>query len=416
MFLHRPNRRSIIWPARPGLRPLLPALMVAGLLLAGCGGAGGGGGESRPKTVKIGVIAPLTGDLSAIGVGIRNGVDLAIRQANERGRIPGWEIVLDAQDDGGKPDVGAQVAAKLASDRQVAGVVGTYNSSVAQQVQPILDRANIVMISPGNTNPTLTQGEDLANPGRPYKTYFRVVTTDAIQGPFAANYASRDLGKRTVAVIHDKKVYGQGIAEAFVRQFEQNGGSVLTTETINPGDKDFSAVLSKVKSLNPQLIFYGGEYPEGSLISSQADQQGIGAPIMGGDGIYDPTYVQTAGPAAEGDLATSIGAPIRTLPSGQEFVAAYEEAGYTDDFGAFGAYAYDAANVIIEALAKVLPETDQISDSTRQAVVDAVAQTDLSGVTGPVRFDSFGDTTTKVITVYRVSGGTWQPVKTGELT
>ncbi|MDP8932418.1 MAG: branched-chain amino acid ABC transporter substrate-binding protein, partial [Actinomycetota bacterium] len=177
MFLHRPNRRSIIWPASPRLRPLPPALMVAGLLLAGCGGAGGGGGESRAKTVKIGVIVPLTGDLSAIGVGIRNGVDLAIRQANERGRIPGWEIVLDAQDDAGKPDVGAQVATKLASDRQVAGVVGTYNSSVAQQVQPILDRANIVMISPGNTNPTLTQGEDLSNPGRPYKTYFRVVTT-----------------------------------------------------------------------------------------------------------------------------------------------------------------------------------------------------------------------------------------------
>ncbi|MFN2555489.1 MAG: branched-chain amino acid ABC transporter substrate-binding protein [Nitriliruptorales bacterium] len=401
------RRRSRRW---------IPALAVAGLLLAGCGGAGGGGAQSRVKTVKIGLIAPLTGDLSAIGAGIRNGVDLAIRQANESGRIPGWEIVLDAQDDAAKPDIGAQAATKLASDRQVAGVVGTYNSSVAQQVQPILDRANIVMISPGNTNPTLTQGDDRANPRRPYKTYFRVVTTDLVQGPFAANYASRDLGARTVAVIHDKKTYGQGIANEFGAQFERNGGRVLTTETINPGDKDFSAVLSKIKSLNPQVIFYGGEYPEGSLISSQADQQGITAPVMGGDGIYDPTYIATAGPAAEGDLATSIGAPVRDLPSAQEFVRAYEEAGYPDPFGGFGPYAYDAANVIIDALAKVLPDADSITEGTRQQVVDAVAQTNLAGVTGPVRFDEFGDTTTKVITVYRVSGGAWQPVKTGELT
>ncbi len=403
MFPHRSSRRSI------------PFLALAGLLVAGCGGAGEGG-ESRAKTVKIGLIAPLTGDQSAIGVGIRNGVDLAIRQANESGRIPGWEIVFDPQDDGAKPDIGAQAATKLASDRQVAGVVGTYNSSVAQQVQPILDRANIVMVSPGNTNPTLTQGDDRVNPRRPYETYFRVVTTDLVQGPFAANYAYHDVGARTAVIIHDKKTYGQGIANEFARQFERNGGRVLATETVNPGDKDFSAVLSKLKTLNPQVIFYGGEYPEASLISNQADQQGISAPIMGGDGIYDPTYVATAGAAAEGDLATSIGAPVTELQSGQEFVRAYEEAGYPDHFGGFGAYGYDAANVIIDALAKVLPDADSITDSTRQQVVEAVAQTDLAGVTGPVRFDEFGDATTKVITVYRVSGGAWQPVKTGELT
>ncbi len=391
-------------------------LAVATLLLAGCGGGGGGGSESRAKTVKIGLIAPLTGDISAIGVGIRNGVDLAIRQANSGGRIPGWEIVFDPQDDGAKPDIGAQAATKLTSDRQVAAVVGTYNSSVAQQVQPILDRANIVMISPGNTNPTLTLGDDPANPRRPYKTYFRVVTTDLIQGPFAANYASGELGARTVAIIHDKKTYGQGIATTFAGQFERNGGRILATETVNPGDKDFSAVLSKIKSLNPQVIFYGGEYAEASLIASQADQQGITAPVMGGDGIFDRTYIETAGAAAEGDLATSIGAPITQLASGQEFVRAYEEAGYPDHFGGFGAYGYDAANVIIDALAKVLLSADSITDSTRQQVVDAVAQTDFAGVTGPVRFDEFGDTTTKVITVYRVSSGAWQPVKTGELT
>ncbi len=144
------------------------------LLAAACGGGDeeetGGGASQATKVVKIGVIAPLSGDLTATGTGIRNSVDLAIKQANDKNRVPGWRIELAAEDDAAKPDVGAQAAAKLASDAAVVGVVGTYNSSVALQVAPVLERANVVQISPGNTNDTLTRGQNFrTSPTRPYK-------------------------------------------------------------------------------------------------------------------------------------------------------------------------------------------------------------------------------------------------------
>lgn len=390
------------------------------LLAAACGGGdeeetGGGSGQGT-KVVKIGVIAPLSGDLTATGTGIRNSVELAIRQANEKNKVPGWRIELAAEDDAAKPDVGAQAAAKLASDAAVVGVVGTYNSSVALQVAPVLGRANVVQISPANTNDTLTRGENFkTSPTRPYPNYFRTATLDSLQGGFAADYASKDLNAKNVAIIHDKKAYGQGLADSFRAQFEKNGGKVVATETINPGDKDFSAVLSKIKPLNPDLIFYGGEYPEGSLISNQAKgPQAMKAPIMGGDGIVDPTYVKTAGPAANGDYGTSVGAPPERLDSAKQFLADYQAAGFRDPYSAYGALAYDAANAIISTLATALGGATAVDDSVRRKVVEAVGKVNFGGASGTVAFDSFGDTVTKTLTINKVEGGEFKPIKTGE--
>lgn len=397
----------------------IPALLLITAMLSVACGTGqketnGGGGGPTGRVVKIGVIAPLSGSLSALGVGIRNSVDLAVKQANAANKIPGWRIEMDAQDDTAKADIGAQVASKLASDPSVAGVVGTLNSSVALQVQPILQRAGIVMVSPANTGVELTQGTDPNNKKRPFANYFRVCTTDAVQGPFGAEYATKDLGARSIATVHDKKTYGQGLVSEFENQATRNGARVVAEETVNPGDKDFSAVLSKIKPLNPDLIYYGGEYPEASLLSSQAEQQGIRAPLMGGDGIYDNTYIQTAKQGAEGDLATSVGAPTEQLASARNFVDAYNRGGYRDPFSAYGAYAFDDANVIIESMAKVLAGKTMIDDQVRRSIIDQVQDTSLDGVTGKIAFDQFGDTTTKVLTVYKVEGGAWKPVKTGE--
>lgn len=396
--------------------------MLLPLLLAvACGGgdeeeSGTGGGGQSSKVVKIGVIAPLSGDLTATGTGIRNSVELAIRQANEQNKVPGWRIELAAEDDAAKPDVGAQAAAKLASDSAVVGVIGTYNSSVALQVAPVLERANVVQVSPGNTNDTLTRGENFrANPVRPHRNYFRTSTLDSLQGGFAADYAAKDLGFRTVAIIHDKKAYGQGLADSFRGQFERNGGRVLATETINPGDKDFSAVLTKIKPLNPDLIFYGGEYPEASLISNQAKgPQGMRAPLMGGDGIVDPTYTQTAGNAANGDFGTSVGAPPEQLPSARQFISDYQGAGFRDSYSPYGALAYDAANAIISTLPAALGSADAVNDEVRRKVIDGVGRVSFAGASGQVAFDAFGDTVTKTLTMYKVEGGQFRPVKTGE--
>ncbi len=393
-------------------------MVVGALVIAACGSnkeeTQQGTGDGSGKTVKIGVIAPLSGALTAFGLGIRNGVDLAVRQANEQKRIEGWKIVLAAEDDTAVPDVGANAATKLADDKSVVAVVGTFNSSVAEKVAPILTRQKVTMISPANTNPSLTQGIDPNNKARPFDYYFRVTTTDAVQGPFAANYAYNDAGKRNVVVVHDKKTYGQGLALQFKAQFEKLGGKIPAVETVEPEDKDFSAVLSRIKRFNPDLIFYGGEYPAASLLTGQADQQGLRVPLMGGDGIFSGTYIDVAKEAGKGDLATSVGAPTDKLPTAQAFVDAYQAAAYADPYEAYGAYGYDAANVIIAALEKVLTGEAELDDELREELRDAVQDANIDGVTGKVAFDEYGDTTTRVITVNKVEGGVWVPQKTEE--
>ena len=394
------------------LRVLVVAV-VGALALAACGSSDDESSSGEP-VVKIGVIVPLSGDLAAVGNGIKNSVDLAIKQANENKTVPGWTIEMDAQDDQAKPDVGAAAATKLASDSETAGVIGTYNSSVAAQVIPILDAARIVQVSPANTGDKLTRGENFNTaPTRPNNNYFRTATYDELQGGFAADYAYSTAGARTAVLIHDKKAYGQGLTESFKTKFEANGGQILgETQTVNPGDKDYSGVVTKIKPLNPQIIFFGGEYPEASLLSSQAKLAGVSVPVMGGDGVVNKTYVDVAGASAAGDLGTSIGAPAESLPSAQAFLTAYGAGGYKDPPSAYGTLAFDAANTIIRALANVLPGKTAIDTSVREQVVTAVQATDFEGVSGKVSFDEFGDTKTRLLTVYKVEGADWKPIVT----
>ena len=392
------------------------SLLVASLALAGCGtrgdsGDGASSAGAANKTVKIGVIAPLSGDLAALGLGIKNSVDLAIKQANDNKTIPGWTLELAAEDDEAKPDVGKNAATKLASDKDVVGVVGTLNSSVAQSVQPVLASAKITQVSPANTGTSLTQGADPAAPKRTYPTYFRTCTTDAIQGPFAARYLFEKAGIKEVATVHDKKAYGQGLVAAFSEEYTKLGGKIVAAETINPDDDKYDAVISKIKPSNPKAVYYGGEFPQAGPFSQQMKAAGLNVPLMGGDGIKSDKYFGLAGATGEGDISTAIGAPTETLPSAKDFVAAYAAGGYPEPYEAYGAYSYDAANAIIQALKVSLASADS-AEAARQATVDAMAKVAFDGVTGKVAFDEFGDTTSKVLTVYGVKGGKWEALDT----
>ena len=389
-------------------------LLAASLAMSACGSRAEqapGGEAGAGKVAKIGVIAPQSGDLSALGVGIKNSVDLAIKQANEKKTIPGWTLELDAQDDQATPDVGKNAATKLAGDDEVVAVVGTLNSSVSQSVQPVLSGAQITQVSPANTNPTLTKGADVANPKRPYPGYFRTCTTDDVQGPFAAKYLLEQ-GKKKVATIHDKKAYGQGLVTAFTTAFKNGGGEIVDAETINPDDKDFSAVISKVKNANPEAVYYGGEFPQAGPLSQQAKSAGLNVPLMGGDGIFDPSYIELAGKTSNGDLATTVGAPTESLDTAKQFVSDYKAAGYKEPYAAYGAYSYDAANAIINALKTSLASASD-AKSARQATIDAMGKVSFDGSTGKVAFDQYGDSTNKVLTVYKVDGGKWVAEKTG---
>ncbi|MEU0580549.1 branched-chain amino acid ABC transporter substrate-binding protein [Streptomyces griseoincarnatus] len=398
------------------------ALAAGALTLTACGSRddNGGGSDSGngDTTVVIGVDAPMTGDLSALGLGIKNSVDLAAKIANKEKYVEGVTFKIEALDDQGQASVGQQNATKLVANKDVLGVVGPLNSSVGESMQKVFDTAKLVEVSPANTNPALTQGVNWqTKKERPYKSYFRTATTDAIQGPFAAQYVFNEAKKKKVFVIDDKKTYGAGLAATFTAEFKELGGQVVGTEHINPESKDFSAVATKVKNSGADVVYYGGEYPQAGPLSKQIKEAGAKIPLVGGDGIYSADFIKLAGAAGAGDLATSVGAPVESLPSAKEFVANYEAEGYKEAYEAYGGYSYDSAWAIIEAVKKVVEDNDgKLPDDARAKVVDAMQNVSFDGVTGKVSFDEFGDATNKQLTVYTVKGGDWATVKSGTFT
>ncbi|MFD9317324.1 branched-chain amino acid ABC transporter substrate-binding protein [Streptomyces sp. NPDC060053] len=396
------------------------ALSAGALTLTACGSRDSDdkGTDSGGTTVTIGVDAPLTGDLSAMGLGIKNSADLAVKNANKQKYVDGVTFKIVSKDDQAQPSAGQQNAAALVADKSVLGVVGPLNSSVAESMQKVFDDAKLVEISPANTGVSLTQGADWQNTKkRTYKSYFRTATTDAVQGPFAAQYVFNDAKKKKVFVIDDKKTYGAGLAGTFTEEFKKLGGTVVGTEHINPDSKDFSAVATKVKNSGAEVVYYGGEYPQAGPLSKQIKAAGAKIPLVGGDGINSADYIPLAGASATGDLSTSVGAPVEELPSAKQFVADYKTAGYKDAYSAYGGYAYDSAWAIIEAVKKVVADNDgKLPDDARAKVTAAVQNVSFDGVTGKVSFDEYGDATNKQLTVYAVENGAWKAVKSGTYT
>ena len=282
-------------------------LLAASLAMTACGSRAEqapGGEAGAAKVAKIGVIAPLSGDLSALGAGIKNSVDLAIKQANEKQTIPGWTLEIDAQDDQANPDVGKNAATKLAGDDEVIGVVGALNSSVSQSLQPVLSGAKIVQMSPANTGPDPDQGRGSGQPEAPVPGLLPHLHDRRCPGPVCGEVPDTTRASRRSPPSMTRRPTARAWSSAFTEAFKSGGGEIVGAETINPEDKDFSAVISRAKSANPEAIYYGGEYPQAGPLSQQAKSAGLNVPLMGGDGIYDPAFIELAGKTSEGDLAT----------------------------------------------------------------------------------------------------------------
>lgn len=402
---------------------LTSVLTTGALTLTACGSRsdnskksdnGSGGGSST--TVVIGVDAPLTGQNSATGLGIQYGVKIAVDDANAKHLVPGVTFATKALDDKAQPATGQQNATALVQESDVIAAVGPLNSGVAQSMQQVFNSANMVEISPSNTNPALTQGKNWATgtKTRPFKTYFRTATTDANQGNFAADYAYNTLKKKAAFVVDDKQTYGAGLAGIFKGKFGSLGGKIAGTDHVNTGDTDFSTLVTKIKNSHADMLYYGGQYDESELITKQLKAAGVNIPLMGGDGMYSDTYIKTAGKAAEGDLATSVGVPVDTLPAAKDFISTYKSKGYPGDYGTYGGYSYDAATAIINGVKAVMDANGgKLPSDARAKVVDAVQKADFDGIAGHVSFDQYGDTTNKQLTVYQVKNGKWTAVKTG---
>ncbi|MGP3633430.1 branched-chain amino acid ABC transporter substrate-binding protein [Streptomyces sp. 24-1644] len=397
---------------------ILTAVLTTGALtLTACGSRDddkkSSDGDSK-TTVVIGVDAPLTGSLSALGQGIKNSVDLAAKTANKNNEVPGIEFKIEALDDQAVPASGKANAAKLVGMKDVIGAVGPLNSGVAQSMQGDFDKAKMVQVSPANTNPALSQGDNWGKGDfkRPFASYFRTCATDVVQGKFAAQYLFNDAKKKKVYVVDDKQTYGAGLAAIFSAEFKRLGGKIAGTDHVTVKETDFSSTADKVKSSGADSVYFGGQYPEGGLLSDQIKKTGAKIPTMGGDGIYDPAFISASGEANETDLATSIGYPVEALPTAKKFIADYKTEGYKDPFAAYGGYSYDAGWAIIQAVKAVVAENDgKLPEDARAKVVEAMAKVSFDGVTGKVAFDEFGDTTNKQLTVYEVKNGAWKDVK-----
>ncbi|MFE1485501.1 branched-chain amino acid ABC transporter substrate-binding protein [Streptomyces griseus] len=392
---------------------ILTAVLTTGALtLTACGSrddSKSSGGDGGNQTVVIGLDAPLTGDLSALGLGIKNSAELAVKTANKDKTVPGITFKLEALDDQAQPSVGQQNAVKLIGTKEVLGVVGPLNSGVAQSMQKPLNDAKLTQVSPANTGTELTQGNDwkTGNKKRPFASYFRTATTDQIQGAFAAKYLFETAKIKDVYLIDDQKPYGAGLAASFKAKFTELGGKIVGTDHVNPEDRDFNSVATKVKSSKAKAVYYGGEYPAGAPLSQQI-KDSVKIPFMGGDGMYSADFIKL-NKKAEGDIATSVGKPVEELESAKKFIADYKTAGYKDAYEAYGGGTYDATWSIIEAVKIVAAENDGKipAEDGRAKVLAAMDKVKFEGVTGPVSFDEFGDTTNTLMTAYQVTGGKW---------
>ena len=350
-----------------------------------------GAGDKNEDVVYIGAAGPFTGDHAYAGVGMLQGVQMAVEDANIKGPVFGnTKVKLLSLDDQHSPAQAVLASHKFVANPDVVGVVGHFNSSCTMPTSAIYHEARLVHITPASSNPEISrQGFD---------TFFRVCATDDIQGPAAALFAFSKLGVRKIAIIDDRTTYGHGLAMEFEKKFRELGGEILSRDGVTQGEKDFTPLLTKIKSERPELIFFGGIYPEFSLLIKGSKKLGLESPWMGGDGVYDVVLIKLATPKfAEGTYATMLGADPRAVPEAKDFVARYE-ARY-GEIGSFSTYGYDAANVLIEAIRRA-------GTKDRAAVLREVRSTkDFRGVLGLINFDEKGDVVGQSIGIYKVENG-----------
>lgn len=352
------------------------AVVGTGGLLLSLAACGGGGGDSESDTIKIGVIAPLSGDSASAGQDILDSSKVAAKEINDAGGIDGKMIEIVEADDACSPQQGATAAQKLVNSDVVA-VAGGYCSGAAIPAAPIFGRVSVPFVIDAATNPVLTDDGD----GKVFRTCGR----DDRQGVFAADFIANELKATKAAILHDNTTYAKGLAEATSASLEETGSTEVTyLDALSPGQADYTPVLTKIASTNPDVLYFTGYYAESGLLIKQAKQLGLTFQIMGGDATTDATALTTAGAAAEGYIATTAPLP-NALPSAEDFVAAYkEETGGTEP-GPFSVYQYDAVKVIAAAI--------DAADSTDPADITKALH-DLKGfegVTGPISFDDKGD-------------------------
>ena len=345
--------------------------------------------EAKDK-VKVGFIGPLTGGVSVNGLGGRNSVDLAVRLRNADPKSK-YEYELVVLDDECKPNVAVQVATKMAADKDIIAGATHYCSSTAIATVDTYHKFGFPVIVWGAVLPDITYRNK-------YEEVHRVNGTMINQNDANAELISK-LGFKTVAVIHDTTDYGKGHNEYFSKALAKIGKSnIVGIFGVTAEQQDFTGELTKIKALNPEVIYFGGLTPIGVRIRSQMDKLGVNAVFDGTSGIVSDAYIQGLGPLAEGTLAFREGAPTEKLPGGKFFMEKYSAQKYDNPPEAYGAFAYAAMDMILDTIEKVGPD--------RKKVIAALADVkDRDSIVGKITFDDHGQNTVPVITKYVVQDG-----------
>ncbi len=362
--------------------PVLATVLLAASLLTPA---------AAKDKVKIAYIGPLTGGVAANGIGGRNSTELAVKLRNADPKAK-YEYELTVLDDECKPNTAVQVATKAGADRAIIAATAHYCSAAAIATVDTFNRLGLPMIVWGAVLPDITYRNQ-------YPEVHRVNGTMINQNEVAAKFMA-GLGFKKWVVIHDTTDYGKAHNEYFSKFIKAGGGEILGTYGVTADQQDFTAELTQAKSLNPEVIYFGGLTPIGIRIRQQMDKLGIKAVFEGTSGIKSDAYIQGLGPLAEGSLSFIEGAPIEKLPGGKYFQEQYDKAGYKEPPEAYGAFAFAATSLILDKIEQVGPD--------RQKVTAALGNVkNYNSIVGPVTFDDHGQNTVSLITKYVAQDGKW---------
>lgn len=355
--------------------------------------------EAQAKaTIKIASQSPLSGGQAALGEGIKLGTQLAVEKLRGPLEKQGFKVELVPFDDQAKPDVGVANAKNIIADKEILAVIGHLNSGVAIPSSEVYKEVNLAMISPANTNPTITD--------RGYPNVYRVCGRDDVQGVVGSEFA-QGMKVKTAYVVHDKTTYGQGVAEFFKADAEKKGIKVLGFEGTEE-KSNFEPLITPIKARNPDLIYFGGIYEQAAPFFKQAREKGVKSKFMGPDGLDSSDLTKIAGKAVLGMYYTSVAGPVSVYPQAKQFADEFK-AKFGKNPEPFAAQAYDATAIAlkaIEATAKggKVPTRDQVSAAIRKVK--------HTGITGAVEFDEKGDPKKALYFVLQVASD--NPEKWGE--
>ena len=348
---------------------------------------------SASAQVKFGMAGPITGPSAATGAQMKNGVEQAVADINAAGGILGQKLTVEFGDDVSDPKQGVSVANKFAADG-VKFVIGDYNSGVTIPSSEVYQENGILEITPASTNPTVTE--------RNMWNIFRTCGRDDQQGLVAGGYIVKHFKGKKIAVVHDKTTYGKGLADETKKAINKAGMKEVLYEGVNTGEKDYSALVSKIKQSGADLVYFGGLYTEGGLIVRQMRDQGVKAPMMGGDGITSDEFASVGGPGVEGTLMT-YGPDPRNNPAAKEAVAKFRAKKFEPE--AYTLYSYAGVQIIKQA-----------AEAARSLDPKKVAEKMHSGmkfktVLGDISYDKKGDLTKLDYVVYL-----WKKDASGKIT